>query len=217
MPIYWSNGADKGLRRPWGSGSKTTQKRARRTQRELQLAASQSYSIVGLFEHQEQLQFSKKDTNLGAQREVEVPRACSPPPTQSKILDLEETWKTAAASLDRLLLLPTEQKKKYGSAIDLRSSFYLRHCMVQSFLWLLSRRHQFPNKTQRELACITAHSFKRGLNTGRMIIKWTKSWIQHREIPDTHAGHHKHKFTWMDDEDVVIAVRDFIQHQGESE
>ena len=90
MPICWGNDADKGLRRPWGSGSKTTQKRARRTRRELQLAALQSYSIVGLFKHQEQLQFSEKDTDLDEQREVEVPRACSPLPAQTKISDLEE-------------------------------------------------------------------------------------------------------------------------------
>jgi hypothetical protein len=89
--------------------------------------------------------------------------------------------------------------------------------MVQSFLWLQLRRDRFPGKTQRELACVTAHSFNRGLHTARMIIKWTKSWIRDQEIPDTHAGRHKHNFTWMDDEDGVFAVRSFIREQGDSE
>jgi hypothetical protein len=50
-----------------------------------------------------------------------------------------------------------------------------------------------------------------------MIIKWANSWVRDQEIPNTHAGHHKHNFSWMDDEDVVFAVRSFIRQQGESE
>jgi len=207
MPIQWKNDADNNLRGLWGSGSKSTQKRARRTQRQLKLSASQSYSIAGLFERQQLHQLCPKD------KRSDVPRACSPPPDRN---NLEETQKTAAAELDRLLELPTEQKRKYGSVMDSRSSFYLRHRMVQSFLWLQLRRHQFPGKTQRELACITAHSFKRGYHTGRMIIKWAKSWVHERKIPNTSAGRNKHNFTWMDDEDLMFAVRSFIRQEGES-
>ena len=43
MPIRWKDGAEKNLRGQWGNGSKTTDKRARRNQRQLKLAASQSY------------------------------------------------------------------------------------------------------------------------------------------------------------------------------
>lgn len=214
MPIRWTNGADKNLRGTWGSGSKSTEKRARRTQRQLQSAAAQSYSLVGLFERQQQSKHITSDIH----GKNNVPRTCSPPPARTnKIYNLEEARKTTAAELDRLLLLPTEQRKKYGSVIDPRSSFYLRHRMVQSFLWLQLRRSQFPGKTQRDLACITAHSFRRGLHTGKMIVKWAKSWIQDQEIPNTNAGRHKHNFTWMNDEDVMFAVRSFIRQQGESE
>jgi hypothetical protein len=171
MPIHWNSNADNNLHGIWGSGSKSTQKRARRTQRQLKLAASQSYSIAGLFERQRQLQLYPKNVSSDAYKEKDVPKACSPPPAQNNTFNLEEAQKTAAAKLDRLLLLPTEQQRKCGSAIDPRSSFYLRHRMVQSFLWIQLRRSQFPGKTQRGLDCITAHSFKRGLHTGRMIIK----------------------------------------------
>jgi hypothetical protein len=219
MPIRWNDDADNNLRSPWGGGSASTQKRARRTQRELKLAASQSYSIASLFERQQHLRLHTKDAISDAHGGKDIiPRACSPPPAQNKpVSNSEEAQRTAAAKLDRLLLLPTEQKKMYGSAMDPRSSFYLRHRMVQSFLWLQLRRSQFPSKTRRELACITAHSFKRGLHTGRMIIKWAKSWVRDQKIPNTNAGRHKHHFTWMDDEDVVFAVRSFIRQQGESE
>ncbi|KAN0083545.1 hypothetical protein V8E54_002633 [Elaphomyces granulatus] len=99
--------------------------------------------------------------------------------------------------------------------MDIRSSFYLRHRMVLSFLWLQQRRDQFPGKTRRELGSITANSFGRGLHTGKMIVKWTNSWVRHREIPNTNAGRHMHNFTWMDDEDVVFAARNFCRQQGE--
>jgi len=211
MPIRWKNDADNNLRGLWGSGSESTQKRARRTQRELKLAASQLYSIASLFKRQQQLQLHTKDTSSDAHGEKDVLRACSPPPNQYKICNSEEARSARAAKLDRLLQLPTEQKKKYGSAMDPRSSFYLRHRMVQSFLWLQLRRYQFPGKTQRELACMTAYSFNRGLHTGKMIVKWANSWVRDQKIPNTHAGRHKHHFTWMDDEDVMFAVRSFIR------
>jgi hypothetical protein len=81
MPIRWKDGAEKNLRGQWGNGSKTTDKRARRNQRQLKLAASQSYSITGLFERQKHLQLHTKDINPGVVDGMEdTPRACSPPP-----------------------------------------------------------------------------------------------------------------------------------------
>jgi hypothetical protein len=77
MPIHWKDNADKGLRGTWGNGSKTTDKRAHRDQRQLKLAASQSYSIDSLFARQKSLGLHAKDTSL-----KDVPRACSPPPTE---------------------------------------------------------------------------------------------------------------------------------------
>jgi hypothetical protein len=210
MPIHWKDNADKGLRGTWGNGSKTTDKRAHRDQRQLKLAASQSYSIDSLFARQKSLGLHAKDTSL-----KDVPRACSPPPTRTRIG--EEDRKVAAEKLDRLLRLPTEQKKKYGSVMDPRSSFHLRHRMVLSFLWLLRRRDQFPGKSQRELGYITAHSFGRGTHTGKLIVNWTDSWVRRQEIPNTNRGRNKHNFSWMDDEDVVFAARGFCGQQGESE
>ena len=39
--------------------------------------------------------------------------------------------------------------------------------------------------------------------------------MQGEHLPNTHAG--QHNFSWMDDEDVIFAVREFIHQQGESE
>ena len=130
---------------------------------------------------------------------------------------MEEIQKTASARMDRFLKLPTVQKVTYGFVLDAHSSFHRRQRMVQSFLWLQSKRDQFPNKTQRQLASITANSLNRGGHTVRMIFQWTNIWMQGENLPNTHAGQHKHKFSCMDDEDVTFAVREFSHQQGESE
>ena len=119
--------------------------------------------------------------------------------------------------MDHFLKLPTIQEDTYGFVLDAHSSFHLRHRMVQGSLWLQSKRDQFPNKAQRQLASITANSFNRGDHTAKMIVQWTKIWMQGENLPNTHAGQHKHNFSWMDDEDVTFAVREFIHQQGESE
>jgi hypothetical protein len=222
MPICWKDKADSNLRGIWGNGSRSTQKRARRTQRQLKLAASQSYSIADLFERQRLHQLGNMETGFAdTDGEKDVPRACSPPPAPQKSFlssseDAQEALRTAVSKLDRLLRLPTEQQKNCGAVIDPRSSFHLRHRMVQCFLWLLLRRHHLQGRTQRELGYITANSFGRGLHTGKMIVKWAMSWVRHQNIPNTNAGRHKHNFSWMDDEDVIFAVRSFIREVGES-
>ena len=81
---------------------------------------------------------------------------------------------------------------------------------------MLNKQDQFPDKTQRQLACTTALSFNRGSHTGRKIVQWTNSWVNEGVIPRTHSGRHKHNFSWMDDEEVELAVREFIRQQGES-
>ena len=86
--------------------------------------------------------------------------------------------------MDRFLKLPTVQKDTYGFVLDAHSSFHLRHRMVQSFLLLQSKRDQFPNKTQRQLASITANSFNRGDHTARMIVQWTNIWMQGENLPN---------------------------------
>jgi hypothetical protein len=116
----------------------------------------------------------------------------------------ERSWSNFRRPRQRSLVVAI---RKYGTALNPRGSFHLRHRMIQSFLWLQLRRHLFPGKTQRQLGFITAHSFGRGYHTGRMIVKWAKSWV--RDPTPTQVD-------ISTDEDVVFAVRDFIREQGES-
>ena len=89
--------------------------------------------------------------------------------------------------------------------------------MVLNFLWVYLKRDQFPGETKTVLAKITAISFNRGDHTSRKIIEWVDSWIREQKIPDTQAGRHRHNFTWMSDEDVILVCRDLISQQTDSE
>jgi hypothetical protein len=182
----------------------------------LKVAASQSYSIVDMFQRQQDLQLGIRGTGsldtVTEERVLNTVRSSSPPNDS----DLDEPYRAAAIELSKLLQLRTVQKRIYGSAIDPKSSFYLRHRMVLNFLWIYLRRDEFPGETKIGLAKTTALSFNRGVHTSRKIIEWTDSWVREQKIPDTRAGRHRHNFTWMDDEDVILACRNFIAQQSDS-
>lgn len=160
MPIRWKDGADKNLRGQWGKGSERTDKRVRRNQRELQLAALQPYSIVGLFERWKFLQLRTQDTSLGVDGEKDVPRACSPPPDREK---LEQVQKIAAAKL------AIRAEKKVWNCVKTPRFFSSSTSHGPEFLVVTVKTSSVPGTGN------TVHSFGR---TGRMIVKWAKSWVR---------------------------------------
>lgn len=84
--------------------------------------------------------------------------------------------------------------------------------MVQSFLWLQHNKHKDnPGKDRRDLACIVSQNFRRRHHTGRKIIKWERSWIASRTIPETKAGSHKYNTSWMEDEDLIMSIKEWAK------
>jgi hypothetical protein len=132
IPIRWNEDGEKALRGKWGKGSASTQKRARRAQREFKATALQSHSIVDMFQRQRDIQLrinGAESSEIVTEENVFNSTPSSPP-----LNDLDEAYRAATAKLSKLLQRQTEQKRVYGSAIDPKSSFYLRHRMVLSFL-----------------------------------------------------------------------------------
>lgn len=68
---------------------------------------------------------------------------------------------------------------------------------------------------RRSLATMVAQRFNRGRYIGRQIIHWGKKWIATRKISSTKARKNKHTLSWMDDEDLVIAVRSWAKGEGD--
>ena len=169
--------------------SLSNEKRERYRIRELEKAASNSQSIKTMFAAQ-QLRTSEKtppaSENTVSQFLIEK--------DNKEVSENTETIKARAVhDLSELMRLKTEQLKKYGAVLIPQSNLYLRHQMVQSFLWMQLRQEtDNPGVTRRSLATMVAQRFNRGRYTGRRIIHWEKEWIATRKISSTKAGKNKH-------------------------
>ena len=89
-----------------------------------------------------------------------------------EVFENKETIKARAVhDLSELMRLKTEQLKQYGAVFIPQSNLYLRHKMVQSFLWMQLRQEtDNPGIIQRSLATMVAQRFNRGHYTGCQII-----------------------------------------------
>ena len=75
-----------------------------------------------------------------------------------------------------------------------QSNFYQRHLMEKHFLAIQKRRTL--GQTRRYLALFVAATFNRGQTTMRNIIRWERSWVEKKEIPESlYSGWHTE---WMD-------------------
>jgi hypothetical protein len=214
ITLRWNDEAGKSIRGMPGTGSKSTEKRVRRHRRELEKAASQSYSIVSLFERQRSLGLSmgaEGGTHPVPLNDIECGESVIARQTR------EDACHEALQDLKRFLGLKGEQKRKYGKLLIPGKDFHRRHLMVSSFLTLQQRKHEFHDCNRRELASIVAKSYGRGAHTGLKIVRWERSWVEHRIIPESRAGKHRHNISWMDDEEVLLAVQQFVKSQGEGQ
>jgi hypothetical protein len=217
ITLRWNNEAGKNIPGMRGTGSRSTEKRVRRHQLELAKAASQSYSIVGLFERQRSLGLSmgaEDGTRAVPLKDIEHGKAkTSVTASRTK----EDAPHEAIQDLKRLLRLKGEQKRTYGKLLIPGKDFHRRHLMVESFLMLQERKHEFQDCSRRELAAIVAKNYGRGAHSGLKIVRWERSWIEHRTIPESKAGKHRHNISWMDDEEVLLALQQFVKSQGEGQ
>lgn len=106
---------------------------------------------------------------------------------------------------------------KYGYELSPKSNYYRRHQMVRTFLWMqVDKEKDNPYLTRRDLAQIVAQSFNKKRYTGRKILKWERSWVKLRVILDTKAGNRKGGLSWMEDEDLVLSIKEWAKKDGES-
>jgi hypothetical protein len=200
--LEWSEEAGKYLKRQYGVGSRSTRKRQRMHERELEQAASNTFNIVDLFKRQQDLGVSLKST-----RSTEK---SNPGPRSKKRIQPGEK-NSALDDLNRLLKSKTAQIKKYGYILCPESDFDRRHRMVRSFLF----QQKEKNGSRREMATAVAKDYNRRGHTGREIVKWEKEWIRSRKIPESRAGKHKASLSLLDDEATLCALRDFMKTQDE--
>jgi hypothetical protein len=110
LGLEWRRGASESLKRSYGSGSKSTTKRQRRHQRELEQAASNTANIVDLFKRQRNLEIPV--TRIGAHQS-----------TRRRL----EKLNCALEDLDCLIKSKKAQVRTYGPVIAPGGDFERRH------------------------------------------------------------------------------------------
>ena len=84
--------------------------------------------------------------------------------------------------------------------------------MVQQFLHTQLKNQS--SQSRIDLALTVSRRFDQGFHTARSIVQWEKSWVEEREIPqrkDRNDGD-----SWMYNEDVNDAIKEFAKTQGDS-
>lgn len=199
------------------------QMRHQKSARELRKEASKTYNIQALWKRNQDLGMlstANAQTGLGQSTESlpngtvcllsEIP--CGEPPPLSKQRIYRDKQVEALKELTRLMELVTEQEKKYEEGLSPHSHFYRRHLMVQQFLQTQLKTQ--PSQPRRNLSSTVSRAFGRGHPTARNIVQWEKSWVETRKIPK--RKDRDDADSWMYDEDVNDAIKEFAMAQGDS-
>jgi hypothetical protein len=209
--LKWSPGAGDFLPKRYGYGSRMTKYRKRKFEEELRQEASKHLSIETMFQRQRDLNLSLAQGAMDQATTVESEPESSP--TETAVTPQQRL--DAATELKRLVDLPTEQTKKYGYILSKAGNFYRRHSLVLAFLWIQEHRHEYPGATRRDLAQMVARANNKGEKSARRIVQWEISWVARRIIPKRKTQGKKSSYSWMHEEEICCAVRDFAKSQGE--
>ena len=81
--------------------------------------------------------------------------------------------------------------------------------MIQSFLWMqMNKKKDNPGINRRGSAQIVAQSFNKRAYTGRKTVQWERLWVKDHIIPCTKAGGKSDDLSWMEDENLVLSIKE---------
>lgn len=127
-----------------------------------------------------------------------------PPPTQSPEEIRCQQRDKALEDLARKLGL---------KSTTLTGQNLVRHQAVLSYLKLQVSRSR--DETRKSLASTVARCYGKGGYFANQIIRWEKTWISERRIEEGRQGCHRKIKSWLNDEGVALAVRNWISNTGE--
>ena len=147
--LKWNKEGERSLRGGYGSGSRSSTKRQRKSARELEKEGSKSYDIRALWQRSQEvgiLSAANSQGGLGQSPEslsidYELPASSSSNVSRgggsffAKQPISRNQRVTVLDDLNKLLELVKAQEKKYGgNGFSPHSNYYRRHLMVQQFL-----------------------------------------------------------------------------------
>ena len=89
-----------------------------------------------------------------------------------------------------------------------------RHQAVLRFLYY--QRARQDNETRQMMALRVANCFNRGKWFAEKLVSWEISWRRNRTIPKGKQGCFQKVKSWLTDEGVELAVREYLSGAGES-
>lgn len=73
-----------------------------------------------------------------------------------------------------------------------------------------------PEVMRQQLAIMVVQQFNKGLYITCCIINWKKEWINTGKISEIKAGKNKHILSWIDDKDLILAVKTWARRESNS-
>ena len=169
--------------------SRQIQWRAKGKVYEWKMAAAECSTLTSLFSQQT----SKAPT------EISLPLPIPPTKEELRGIILED------AIIDLEELMKSKSKRPQGQD-------EVRYLAVLNFLYLQRRE---PWQTRERLSELASTVVNRGCEVARRIREWEIGWIENRHIPPGHRGKNSRLASWLDDEGVELAVRNYISEQGD--
>jgi len=140
--------------------------------------------------------------------------SASRPPLESTQPTLSAAEALRKRQLDAIKVL--EKKLQAGiRKVALVGQNLARHQAVLGFLKMqLSRQ---DGETREQMALSVARSHGRGLYFARKIVAWERTWLQSRMIEEGRKGCYTKSRSWLNDEGVQLAVREWLSGAKEAE
>ncbi len=196
--LKWNKEGEFNLRGGYGSGSRSSKKRQKKSARELEKECSKSYDIRALWQRIQKLGIlsaANSPGGLGPLSELLPNDHISPACPLSDIsrgsassFSKQQIFKNqqieALKDLTKLLESIRAKEKKYRDRFSPYSNYYRRHIMVQQFFQ--AQLTTGPSQTGRSFSCNVARSFGKGTGTftARNIVRQENLWVNTREIPE---------------------------------
>lgn len=99
-------------------------------------------------------------------------------------------------------------RRLFGGQNKSKGPNWVRHHAV---LTLLNSRAACPQGESTEsLALHIAWNYRKGKYFSRLLVQWEKQWMQNRTIPEDKRGRHAKTLSWLNDEGVLLEVRELI-------
>lgn len=140
--------------------------------------------------------------NAEIRQEAETQGSTTPPITT------EECLENLEASISDL------EKALRSKTVNLTGQNMTRHQAVLRFLYYQkTRKHE---ETRKDMALKVARCFNRGKWFAERLVSWENSWRKSRTIPKGKQGCFQKVKSWLTDEGVELAVREYLSGAGES-